>query len=245
MKNVPAFLLACFLLSSCVTGSRPASKPDEPGKVAMKKDGTIVLLHGQGRTRLSMMILSRRFRSAGYQTVNFPYNQTIDSLDEISDQLIAFIGKKVKTSRYNLIGHSLGNIIIRNAFRKEYPSGLGKVVMLAPPNHPAHLAKHFKKNLLYRWLTGDSGLKLSEEDFYRDLPVPTVPFGVLAGDKGLSLTFSEPNDGLVAVESTKLEGMTDWLLLHHSHTFIMNCKDTFVHCQNFIELGRFKHSEPE
>ena len=148
MKNVPAFLLTCILLSSCVTGSLPDSKPDELGKVAMKKDETVVLLHGQGRTRLSMVILSKRFRSAGYQTLNFPYNQTTDSLDEISGQLIEFIGKKVKTTNYHLIGHSLGNVIIRDAFQKEYPDGLGKVVMLAPPNQPAHLAKRLKKNLI-------------------------------------------------------------------------------------------------
>ena len=42
--------------------------------------------------------------------------------------------------------------------------------------------------------TGDSGQKLSEEEFYRNLPVPTVPFGVIAGDKGQRLTFNEPND---------------------------------------------------
>ena len=213
MRNVAAFLLACILLSSCVTGRSPDSKPDEPGNVAMKRDGTIILLHGQGRARLSMVILSMRFKSAGYKTLNFPYNQTIDSLDEISGQLIEFIRKKVKTTNYHLIGHSLGNVIIRNAFRKEYPDGLGKIVMLAPPNQPAHLAKRLKKNPVYRKFTGDSGQKLSEEEFYRDLPVPTVPFGVIAGDKGQSLTFSEPNDAVVTVESTKLEGMADWLLL--------------------------------
>jgi len=177
--------------------------------------------------------------------VNFPYNQTIDTLDEISSQLIDFIRKKVKTKNYHLIGHSLGNVIIRDAFQKEYPDGLRKVVMLAPPNQPALLAKRLKKNLLYRCFTGDSGQKLSEEEFYNGLPVPTVPFGVIAGNKGQRLTFSEPNDGLVSIESTKLDGMADWILLHHGHTFIMNCKDTFDHCRHFIESGLFKQSESE
>ena len=112
--------------------------------------------------------------------------------------------------------------------------------MLTPPNHPAHLAKRLKKNLLYRWLTGESGQKLSEEEFYRDLPVPEADFGVIAGDKGQKMTFSEPNDGVVTIESTKLEGMNDFILLHHSHTFIMNCKDTFEQCKNFIETGSFQ-----
>ena len=245
MKNAPAFLLACILLSGCVTGSRPDSKPDKPGKDTVKKDETVVLLHGQGRSRLSMVVLGKRFRSAGYQTLNFPYNQTIDSLDEISDQLIEFIAKKAKTTNYHLIGHSLGNVIIRNAFRKKFPDGLGKIVMLAPPNQPAHLAKLFKKNPLYRMFTGDSGQKLSQDEFYRSLPVPKVPFGVIAGDKGQSLTFSEPNDAVVTVESTKLDGMTDWILLPHGHTFIMNGKDTFQQCRHFLEQGSFKQSEVE
>lgn len=243
MKHAPVFLLTCILLSGCVTGNNPVSKPASLDEIDVKKDATIVLLHGQGRTRLSMVVLGKRFRSAGYQTMNFPYNQMTDSLDEISDQLIEFIAKKAKSTNYHLIGHSLGNIIIRNAFRKDYPDGLGKIVMLAPPNQPAHLAQRLKKNPIYRLFTGDSGQKLSEEQFYRALPTPRVPFGVIAGDKGQSLTFSEPNDGVVTVESTKLEGMADWILLHHGHTFIMNCKDTFEHCERFIELGRFKQPE--
>jgi triacylglycerol lipase len=243
MKHASVFLLTIILLSGCVTGNNPVTKPDPLDEIVVKKDATIVLLHGQGRTRLSMVVLGKRFRSAGYQTLNFPYNQTIRSLDEISGQLVEFIGQKVKTSDYHLIGHSLGNIIIRNSFRKDYPAGLGKIVMLAPPNQPAHLAKRLKKNPIYRLFTGDSGQKLSEEKFYRDLPIPRVPFGVIAGDKGQSLTFSEPNDGVVTVGSTKLEGMADWILLHHGHTFIMNCKDTFEHCVRFIESGRFKQPE--
>jgi hypothetical protein len=243
MKHAPVFLLTFILLSGCVTRKNPVAKPDPLDEILVKKDATIVLLHGQGRTRLSMLVLCKRLRSAGYQTLNFPYNQTIHSLDEISGQLVEFIGQKMKTSDYHLIGHSLGNVIIRNAFRKDYPAGLGKIVMLAPPNQPAHLAKRLKKNLIYRVFTGDSGQKLSEEKFYRDLPIPTVPFGVIAGDKGQSLTFSEPNDGVVTVGSTKLKGMADWILLHHGHTFIMNCKDTFEHCVRFIESGRFKQPE--
>lgn len=187
-----------------------------------------------------MLILSKRFKGAGFQTANFPYNQASSSLTEISGRLVDFIQKKVKTSRYHLIGHSLGNVIIRNAFKRRYPPGLGRIVMLAPPNRPAHLAKRLKKNLLYRWLMGDSGQKLSEEDFFRNLPVPGVEFGVIAGDKGQRLTFAGPNDGLLKVETTKLDGMTDFIIVHRTHTFIMNGKDTFEYCKSFIQSGRFQ-----
>ena len=169
----------------------------------------------------------------------FPYNQASRSLNEISSRLIAFVRENVETSRYHLIGHSLGNVIIRDAFKKGYPPGLGRIVMLAPPNRPAHLSKGLKENLLYRWITGDSGQKLSEEDFYRTLPVPEVEFGVIAGDKGQRLTFAEPNDGVVKVQATRLDGMSDIVVVHHTHTFMMNSKDTFEHCTQFIQRGRF------
>ena len=223
---------------SCSTSSAPPqdSSPSE-------KQETVVLLHGMGRSRLSMVVLSHRFKQAGYRTLNFPYSQMGSSLNELSDKLKGFIQERVNTPRYHLVAHSLGNVIIRNAFRKEWPPGLGRIVMLAPPNQPADLAKRFKKNLIYRLFTGDSGQKLSEEEFYADLPVPEVDFGVIAGDKGQKLSFAEPNDGLVAVEETKLEGMTDFIVLQHAHTFIMNCRDTFEQCKGFIETGSFVHPE--
>ncbi len=222
-------------MTSCST-SKPPSADGSPET----EEETVILLHGMGRSRASMLVMSKRFKDAGYKTLNFPYNQVSRSLDEISGQLIEFIRKKVKTPRYHLVAHSLGGIIIRDAFRKEYPPGMGRIVMLAPPNRPAELAQRFKKNFVYRLITGDSGQKLSEEEFYAALPVPTVDFGVIAGDKGQELTFSEPNDGLVTVESTKLDGMKDFLVLNHAHTFIMNCKDTFEQCKSFIEMGSFQ-----
>ena len=216
MKNAPAFLFVCILLSGCVTGSRPDSKPDKPGQDIVKKDETVVLLHGQGRTRLSMVVLGKRFRSAGYQTLNFPYNQTIDSLDEISDQLIEFIAKKAKTTDYHLIGHSLGNVIIRNAFRKKFPDGLGKIVMLAPPNQPAHLAKLFKKNPLYRMFTGDSGQKLSQDEFYRACRSRSS-FGHCRGQA--EVDFNERTIRLWLSSQPNFM-MTDWIILDHGHTFV-------------------------
>ena len=114
--------------------------------------------------------------------------------------------------------------------------------MHAPPNRPAHLAKLLKGNPIYLWATGDSGQKLSEEEFHNNLPVPLVPFGVIAGDKGQKLTFLEPNDGVVTVQSTKLEGMADWVLLNHGHCYIMNCRDTFDYSLSFMETGRFQET---
>jgi len=201
----------------------------------------VFLLHGMARSRLAMTTISRRFKKVGYRTVNFPYSPPLQTLDEISDRLLLSIAQNTGGKRYHLIGHSLGNIVIRNAFKKGYPPGLGRIVMLAPPNRPAKLARTFRNFFLYRWLMGDSGQKLADDAFYETLPIPTAEFGVIAGTKGTTLLSQTPNDGVVLVEATKLKGMKDFAELRRTHTFIMNAKDTFDFAKSFIETGAFPH----
>ena len=92
--------------------------------------------------------------------------------------------------------------------------------------------------------SGDSGQKLADPGFYESLPIPTVEFGILAGDKGHRIGFDTPNDGVLEVETTRLAGASDWLVLHHTHTFIMNARDTFECCKSFLETGSFEPSRP-
>jgi hypothetical protein len=161
-------------------------------------------------------------------------------LDELSEQLHRYIREQVRTTTYHLIGHSLGNVIIRNGFRSHYREGLKRIVMLAPPNRPARLAQILEDNPLYQWITGDSGQKLADPVFYEGLPVPTVEVGVIAGSQGHTIGFEEANDGVVQVESTKLEGMSDWIVIDRIHTFIMNAEETFEYSKRFIETGSFR-----
>lgn len=209
------------------------------------EDDTVVLLHGMGRTSVSLWILEARLEKAGYSVLKFSYSASAESLDEMSARLDTFLREEVQTGRYHFIGHSLGNIIVRNAFKRKLRPGLGRMVMLAPPNEPAFMAEAFREMPLYQWLSGDSGQKLSSEEFYKTLPVPGIEFGVIAGDRGHGLITNEANDGIITVESTKLPGMKDWILLHHTHTFLMNSRDTAEQCVHFLKNGAFKHPARE
>lgn len=202
-------------------------------------DHTIILLHGMGRGRASLWVLDTRLQHVGYKTLNFHYGAHGYGIEDLAQQLCAFIEENVKTSSYHLIAHSLGNLILREAFRIGYPPGLGRIVMLAPPNQPAELARALRDNPIYRWFTGESGQLLASEAFYAQLPVPDVPFGIIAGNRGQSVTLKEPNDGVITVESTKLEGMADWAVVPQAHTFIMNSRTVAELCIAFIESGHF------
>jgi len=202
---------------------------------------TVVLLHGQGRTRASMVVLRQRLRGSGYRTLSIAYNSRKNTIDQISDALLDRLRRDIETPTYHLVGHSLGNVIIRNGFKNTFPGGLSRVVMLAPPNQPAQLARLLRERSLYRLITGDTGQKLADESFYRALPIPNVEFGVVAGNKSRTgLLRGEPNDGVVTVDSTKLDGMSDWVLVHHTHTFMMNSRATFELVRSFIRSGRFQ-----
>lgn len=228
---------ACLFLLAGLAGAPRSAAADEAA--ALRADQTVVLLHGMGRGRASLWVLDMRLRQAGYKTLNFPYLANSQSLDGLSERLRVFIREKVKTPTYHLVAHSLGNVIIRNTFKLELPPGLGRIVMLAPPNKPAELARALRENPVYRWFTGESGQQLGSEEFYAELPAPKAEFGIIAGDRGQSVTFNSPNDGVITVESTRLEGMKDWVLVHHSHTFIMNSRQVAQLCVQFLESGRF------
>jgi triacylglycerol lipase len=233
--NRIAILLTLALVLPC----HAAKTPDQsaPSETATAQE-TIILLHGMGRSRLSMWYLGRRFRKAGYKTANFPYTQAFSKFAENSARLPEFISKETRGGRYHLVGHSLGNILLRDAFRRPYPKGLGRVVMLAPPNKPAVYAQRIQNMRVYKWLFGDSGQKLADAAFYKKLPIPSVEFAVIAGTKGI-MELKGPNDGLVQVKNTKLKGMKAFREIHATHTFIMNKKEAFRLTEAFLRTGEF------
>ena len=221
-------VLAAVVVLSGVCAAAPAA-PRE----------TVFLIHGMGRTRASLALLAWRLRREGYRTVNVPYNQAAEGLDDISARLRRTVARESGGRRYHFVAHSLGNVVVRNGFKEGYPPGLGRVVMLAPPNASPRLARKLKGVLPYRWVTGESGRRLADPGFYDGLPVPPVEFGVIAGDKGQRLTFDEPNDGIVTVSETRLAGMKEHVVLRRTHTFLMNAPEVPALCASFLKSGRF------
>jgi len=208
--------------------------------VKEQKKERVFLLHGMGRSTMSLLLLKSHLKHAGYLADSYPYNAAKKDLDQITKEFLEHVMENTGGEIYHLIGHSLGNIIIRNGFKKGYPPGLGRIVMLAPPNQPQDAAQAVSDNPIFKKITGDCGEKLGDVSFYCELPVPGVEFVVIAGDAGPEFLFGEPNDCVVTVESTRLEGMKEHLVLHRTHTFIMNSSDAKNCCVNFLKHGAFR-----
>lgn len=208
----------------------------------------IFLLHGMGRTPLSMWILKRRLERQGHRASLFGYLVTLSDLDQIARRFRAHVEETLERDAaapdgatgplpYAIIGHSLGNLVARLA-SPELPPGLCRFAMLAPPNRSPVIVRKLRDNPLFRAATRDAGRKLTDEEFLADLPVPDVPALIIAGTRGPRadwLPFAGAvNDSILRVEETRLEGIP-LLEVPGVHTFLMNRRDVFEAIRGFLD----------
>jgi pimeloyl-ACP methyl ester carboxylesterase len=179
-----------------------------------------LLVHGLGRTPVSMFPLAGAVRRAGLRTHFFGYSCTLEPFDRIVNRLVHTLNR---LSPRVVVAHSLGGLLTRMALSqvKQLPD---RLIMLGTPNHPPRLAAYFWKWMPFRVFAGTAGRFLASPAEYERLPIPAVPCMVIAGTAGpvgkLSPFGMEPNDGVVAVGETELAG-AELVLVPAWHTWMM------------------------
>jgi triacylglycerol lipase len=213
---------------------------------------TVVLLHGLGLRGWSMARLEHALARDGYRVVNLTYPSLTMPLEKIGGEWLPARLRDAGVpddARLHFVTHSMGGVVVRSWLREcGTPANLGRVVMIAPPNSGSEVADRLKSFPPFRWFTGVNGGRLGTavNSVPRGLgPWPTNAgeLGVIAGDRSLNPLFSAwlpgPDDGKVSVASARLEGMHDFVVLHHSHTWLQWRRDSVTATQTFLRGGRF------
>jgi hypothetical protein len=208
---------------------------------------TVFLLHGMGRTPLSMARLATHLSSEGYTVVNLGYPSTSQSVAESASQLDAELKRREELTKgqVHFVTHSLGGIIVRAYLKHHSPANLGRVVMISPPNQGSEITDKLRDNIFYKWSTGPAGQELGtgDDSAPNQLGPVNFPLGVITGDRSLNPIFSAwidgPSDGKVSVKRAAVTGMTDFLVVNHSHTYIMRSRSVAEEVVHFLKLGHF------
>lgn len=218
---------------------------------AAQAGNTVVLLHGLARTAGSMEKMEDALKEAGYHTCNIGYPSTQHAIDVlVREHLLPSLRAcgPDAAEPLNFVTHSMGGILVRQLRHSEPALRFGRVVMLGPPNHGSELVDRMGDWRLFRWVNGPAGqqLRTAPESVPNRLGAATFEVGIIAGNKPFLEPFAGyiagPGDGKVSVESAKLAGMQDYLVLPVTHSFMMRNPDVIAQTIGFLRRGRFDHA---
>ncbi|MGE0623672.1 MAG: esterase/lipase family protein [Pseudomonadales bacterium] len=209
--------------------------------------GQVVLLHGLGRSEMSMLVLENALAGAGFEVHNLGYPSADESPDALTARITAAIDDCCADNgrTLHLVGHSLGGLLIRAYLGARYPANLGRVVLIGTPNHGSELAD-LDAGLLGTLveMAGPTAAMLGtgSEDFPASLPPPDYPLGVIAGTRDAVVTnewLPLPNDSMVSTASVRLDGMADYVEFPVTHWGLRNDPQVARAVIRFLKQGTF------
>ncbi|HEY1096726.1 MAG TPA: alpha/beta fold hydrolase [Alphaproteobacteria bacterium] len=208
---------------------------------------SVILLHGMMRTYRCMRRLEKHLVKHGYRVLNLDYPSSRKSLEDLIDHMHPAIDdfNKDTTGPVHFAGYSMGGLLIRAYLHKYRPLNLGRVVMIGTPNKGSEVADFLQNFWPYKKFYGPAGQQLitNQTGFNHIFGPIDFPLGVIAGNRPLdfisSYIIGQPNDDKVSIESTKIDGMTDHIIIPASHTFIARHNETLSNTLKFFQDGSF------
>ena len=214
----------------------------------------VVLLHGLIRSSSSMERMAESLVEEGYRTANIEYPSRDYTIEELAPMAV---GDGLEACRaeqdvetIHFVTHSLGGILVRQYLSEHDIPELGRVVMLGPPNQGSAAVDQLGDVPGFDWLNGPAGKQLGqgENSVPLKLGPATFELGIIAGNRTIdpltSAVLEDPDDGRVSVVDTMLDGMADFVVVEHSHAFMMRMTRPIELTIRFLKHGNFG-SQPE
>jgi pimeloyl-ACP methyl ester carboxylesterase len=202
----------------------------------------VILLHGLWMRGFALSMLHRRLIEAGFRVHRFDYLSVAATQQRILDRLQArMVALAGEADAVHLVGHSLGGLLaLRACLDADLPPG--RIVCLGSPLKGSAAARGFAA-----WGRGGEVLlghnrELLQQGFECwDGPREV---GVIAGRMPLGLGamlghFVGEHDGTVAVEETRLAGLTAHRVVEANHIGLLFSQEVAHLVAEFLRHGQF------
>jgi len=202
---------------------------------------TIILIHGLWMPGIVLLPMQRRLQAAGFAVRRFSYPSWRDGLAGNVSRLSRCI-EQTPGEVIHLVAHSLGGLLTLSMLAQRPDARIGRVVMLGTPCAGCHCGFTLAAIPLLAPVVGRTFADWFEQ------PRPTLPprpeVGVIAGTRriGFGLLIpglARPNDGLIAVDETRLESAVDSIALHVHHSGMLFSRTCVLQIASFLRTGRF------
>ena len=205
---------------------------------------SVVFVHGLWMTGFEAVWLGHRIAHRRAATLHrFHYRSVAASVSESAAALSRFVDA-LGEETVDLVGHSLGGVVILTLLERTPPRRPGRAVLLGAPLQGSCAARG-----LARWPGGRGilGRAIAEavldarprmQALHREVGViaGTAPYGL----GRLVARLPEPNDGVVLVEETRLAGARDHIELPVNHSGMLFSRVVADQTAAFLENGRFE-----
>ena len=183
-----------------------------------------------------MALMAARLARAGHVAHSFAYRGR-DSLEANIERLARFVDGRVM----DFVGHSLGGVLVYDCLQRYTSVPCGRVVLLGAPVRGCLAGRRLAHAAIGRWMLGGCSERWVERDAeWRRLE----PLGVIAGTRVLGLgralgALPGENDGVVRVDETRVDGMSDRVLVREPHSWLPVSAHVAALVESFLRRGKF------
>jgi triacylglycerol lipase len=244
MRKAPFFILLGFIAGTGFVS------PSEPRLWVRSETECVILLHGIARSPRSLSRLEAGLSREGYRVFNLGYPSTKYPIEYLAEEVLHPLIERVIAdcpAKIHFVTHSMGGIVVRYYLQHHDLPNLGRVVMLSPPNGGSKLVDFLKRSIFFKKFMAPAGRQLGtdKDSLPRRLGAAHFEVGIIAGNKSdnpiNSLILDGADDGAVSVESARLPGMEDFIVLRCSHRSILRKREVLGQILHFLEFGAFRH----
>jgi pimeloyl-ACP methyl ester carboxylesterase len=183
-------------------------------------------------------------RAEGFAVRRFSYPSWRGGLNDNVNLLSNFVSK-TPGAVIHIVAHSLGGLVALKMLLHESDARIRRTVVLGTPYAGCHCGITLAAQPVLTALVGRTF-----KDWF-NLPRPAlqtaVEIGVIAGTRPVGLGrmipgLARPNDGVVAVNETRISAAQDSIELNVSHSGMLVSRACARQIGNFLRTGNFIHA---